>query len=324
MSQNVLQAWVIFRKSLNLLQNRLTMKAHRIFKQYIWLTDVIYRAGRITYQEINRRWTKTDLSQNQPMNRATFTRYKNAIEELFNLNIECDRKTNEYYIENKEILKNNTLQYWILDSLSVSNTLMESLSMNERILLENIPSGKEYLSLIINAMKQGNKLVMEYHKFGSTTGHHVEVEPYAIKVFKQRWYLLANDGKKEKPAVYALDRVVSLKESTETFQYPQDCNAKSFFKDCYGVIYGTNDVAQRIVLRAYPPYINYIRTLPLHTSQKELESTDKYADFAYFLRPTFDFKQELLSQADEVEVLEPLSLREEMKAILQRMLKRYS
>ena len=300
------------------------MKAHRIFKQYIWLTDVIYRAGRITYQEINKRWMQTDLSLGEPMNRVTFKRYKDAIEELFNLNIVCDRKTNEYFIENEEILKNNTLQYWMLDSLSVSNMLMESISLKDRILLENIPSGKEYLHLIIDAMKQEHKLDMEYRKFGRTVGHHVTVEPYAVKVFKQRWYLLANDGKKEKPAVYALDRIVSLKESTETFQYPKDCKAEVFFKDCYGVIYGTNDKAKRIVLRAYPPYINYLRTLPLHASQKELASTDDYADFEYFLRPTFDFKQELLAQGNEIEVLEPIEFREEIKAILQRMLERYS
>ena len=135
---------------------------------------------------------------------------------------------------------------------------------------------------------------------------------------------LAHDGKKEKPAVYALDRIVSLKESAETFQYPKDCSAETFFKDCYGVIYGTNDKAQRIVLRAYPPYINYLRTLPLHASQKELESTEEYADFEYYLRPTFDFKQELLAQRDEVEVLEPAELRQELGNTIKRMLKRYS
>ena len=300
------------------------MKAHRIFKQYIWLTDIIYRTGRITYQEINKRWINTDLSLGEPMNRATFKRYKDAIEELFNLNIVCDRKTNEYYIENEEILKNNTLQYWMLDSLSVSNMLMDSISLKDRILLENIPSGKEYLHIIIDAMKQEHKLEMEYRKFGRTVGHQVTVEPYAVKVFKQRWYLLAHDGKKEKPAVYALDRIVSLKESAESFQYPKDCSAETFFKDCYGVIYGTNDKAQRIVLRAYPPYINYLRTLPLHASQKELESTEEYADFEYYLRPTFDFKQELLAQRDEVEVLEPAELRQEMGNTIKRMLKRYS
>lgn len=300
------------------------MKANRIFKQYIWLTNVIYRAGRITFQEINRRWVKSSLNQGEPMERTTFIRYKNDIEELFNLNIVCDRKTNEYYIENEELFKNNTLKYWMLDSLSVSNILMECISLKDRILLENIPSGKEYLHHIIDAMKHEHKLMMEYRKFGCTTGRLITVEPYALKVFKQRWYLLGNDVKKERPAVYALDRIVSLKDSTETFQYPVDCVAEDFFKDCYGVIYGTDAVAQRIVLRAYPPYIDYLRTLPLHASQKELVSTEEYADFEYFLRPTFDFKQELLSQGDEIEVLEPKSFRDEMKDILQRMLKRYS
>ena len=77
-------------------------------------------------------------------------------------------------------------------------------------------------------------------------------------------------------------------------------------------------------MRAYPPYINYLRTLPLHASQKELASTEEYADFEYNLRPTFDFKQELLAQGDEVVVLEPAEFRQEMKNIVQQMVKRYS
>ena len=77
-------------------------------------------------------------------------------------------------------------------------------------------------------------------------------------------------------------------------------------------------------MRASPPYINYLRTLSLHASQKELASTEEYADFEYYLRPTFDFKQELLAQGDEVEVLEPAELRQEMENTIKRMLKRYS
>ena len=257
------------------------------------------------------------------MNRATFKRYKDAIEELFNLNIVCDRKTNEYYIENEEILKNNTLQYWMLDSLSVSNMLMESISLKDRILLENIPSGKEYLHLIIDAMKQEHKLEMEYRKFGRTVGHHVTVEPYAVKVFKQRWYLLANDYKRANPSVYALDRIEWLEETEETFDFPADFDTEKFFKDCYGVICGTDKEPQRIVIRAYAPLTNYLRTLPLHHSQKELNTTAEYSDFEFYLRPTFDFRQELLSQGHEVEVLEPAEFREEMKEMILKALSRY-
>ena len=116
---------------------------------------------------------------------------------------------------------------------------------------------------------------------------------------------------------------VSLEETNETFEFPTDFDTEAFFKDCYGVLCGTNDVAQRIVLRAYPPYISYLRTLPLHASQKELESTSEHTDFELYLRPTFDFRQELLCQGNEVEVLEPESFRNEIKEILAKMMERY-
>lgn len=300
------------------------MKASKIFRQYVWITDTIYHSGGITLQELNERWVKTELSEGIPMTRLTFNRHRAAIEEIFDINIECRRKGYQYYIENEEILKSNSLKHWMIDSLSVSNVLLESSSLKDRILLENIPSGKKHLQPIINAMKQGKKLLIEYLRFGKLERRQIIVEPYAIKVFKQRWYLLAADDKWTIPAVYALDRIMSLKETGDSFEYPKDFNAEIFFKDCYGVICGTNDEVQRIVLRAYPPYVNYLRTLPLHASQKELSSTSDYADFELYLRPTFDFRQELLCQGDEVEILQPENFRNQMKNLLGKILKRYS
>lgn len=300
------------------------MKASEIFKQYIWLTDTIYRSGGISLKELNDRWIRTEMSGGLPMTRATFNRHKEAIEEIFDLCIECRRKGGYYYyIENEEVLKNNKLQHWMLDSLSISNLLMESGSLKDRIVLENIPAGKEYLQPIINAMKIGHKLSMTYQKFGREESYDIIVEPYAIKVFKQRWYLLANDQKHKRPTVYALDRITNLEETDEPFIYPSDFDTETFFKDCYGVLCGTDDKAQRIVIRAYPPLTNYLRTLPLHHSQKEVETTPDYADFEFYLRPTFDFRQELLSQGNELEVLKPSKLREEMKKMMMKMLERY-
>lgn len=299
------------------------MKAPEIFRQYIWLTDTIYRSGGISLEELNRQWVRTEMSGGLPMNRATFNRHKEAIEEIFGLCIECQRKGGYYYyIENKETLKNNHLQNWMLDSLSISNMLRESGSLKDRIMLEHIPAGKEYLQPIINAMKQDHKLMMSYQKFGQTTGYTLIVEPYAIKVFKQRWYLLANDYKRQHPSIYALDRVLALEETEETFTFPSDFDTEQFFKDCYGVLH-TDDKPQRIVIRAYTPLTNYLRTLPLHHSQKEITSAPDYADFELYLHPTFDFRQELLSQGDEVEVLESAEFREEMKTIAKRIVKRY-
>ena len=302
-----------------------TMKATKIFRQYIWLTNIIYHSrDGISLKEINERWVKTELSEGIPMTRLTFNRYRKAIEEIFDINIECKRKGYLYYIENDEILTNNSLKTWMIDSYAISNMLMESKSIKNRILLENIPSGRQHLSTIINAMKQGRKLLMEYQRFGKQEIRQSTIEPYAVKVFKQRWYLLAHNDKYETPAVYALDRIVYLKELDETFIYPQDFVAEDFFKDCYGVISGTKDKPQKIVIRAYTPYVNYLETLPLHTSQKELKSTPEYTDYEYFLRPTFDFRQELLCQVDEVEVLEPEVFRQEIKGMIQKMWEKYN
>ena len=301
-----------------------TMKAYNIFKQYTWITENIYRSGGITLQELNKRWIRTEMSGGLPMNRITFNRHRLAIEEMFGINIECQRKGGYfYYIENKESLNNANIQHWLLDSLSVSNMLMESGSLRNRIMLEHIPAGKEYLQPIINAMKQDHKLTITYRKFGQSTGYTLTVEPYAIKVFKQRWYLLANDDKHHRPTIYALDRIDALEETEEAFVYPPDFDTELFFKDCYGVICGTDIKPQSIVLRAYQPYANYLRTLPIHHSQKEIRNTADYADFAFFLRPTFDFRQELLSQGNEVEVLEPADFRVEMKNVMEKMLAHY-
>ena len=108
-----------------------------------------------------------------------------------------------------------------------------------------------------------------------------------------------------------------------TFCLSSGFRYEQFFKDYYGVLCGTTDKAERIVIRAYPPFTHYLRTLPLHHSQKELKNTEEYADFEFYLRPTFDFRQELLSQGHEVEVLKPDGLRQEMKKLLAKMMERY-
>ena len=299
------------------------MKISEIFKQYIWITDTIHRSKGISFQELNERWIRTEMSGGIPMSRTTFNRHKEDIEDMFGICIECQRKGGYYYYIEENTLKGNKLQNWMLDSLSISNMLMESSSLKDRILLEHIPAGKEYLQPIITSMKQNHKLMMNYRKFGQSTGYTVTIEPFAIKVFKQRWYLLANDNKHHRPTIYALDRIMSLEETDEVFTFPSDFDTESFFKDCYGVICDTEKKAQRIVIRAYQPCANYIQTLPLHHSQKVLNRTSEYADFEFYLCPTFDFRQELLSQGEEVEVMEPASFREEMKKVAKRIVERY-
>ena len=123
------------------------MKVAGIFRQYIWLVETIHRFRRITLSELNELWVKTEMSGGIPMHRSLFNRHRKAIEEMFGLCIECKRSGNEYpyYIENEEALLDDNIQHWMLDSLSISNLLMESQSLKDRIILEKIPAGKQFL-----------------------------------------------------------------------------------------------------------------------------------------------------------------------------------
>ena len=301
------------------------MKTAEIFKQYIWLADIIYRMKRLTLNEINERWMQTDMSGGLPMSRTTFNRHRLAIEEMFDLCIGCKEsgRKSYYYIENIDVLENDKLQHWMLDALSIGKLLMENITLKDRIVLEKIPAGKHFLNPIIDAMKQNRKLVLTYRKFGQEEPYTITVEPYAIKVFKQRWYLLAKNYKRSLPTIYAMDRMLNVQETDELFEFPEDFSTERFFKDFYGVLCHADEEVERIVIRAYPPLTHYLRTLPLHHSQKELQSTPQYADFEFYLHPTFDFLQELFAQTHEVEVLEPLRLRNSMKEYLLKALKRY-
>ena len=301
------------------------MKTAEIFKQYIWLADIIHRMKRLTLNEINERWMQTDMSGGLPMSRTTFNRHRLAIEEMFDLCIGCKEsgRKSYYYIENKEVLENDNLKHWMLDALSIGNLLMDNISLKDRIVLEKIPAGKQFLNPIIGAMKQNRKLLLTYRKFGQEEPYTITVEPYAIKVFKQRWYLLAKNYKRSLPTIYAMDRILNVQETDELFEFPEDFSIERFFKDFYGVLCHADEEVERIVIRAYPPLTHYLRTLPLHHSQKELQSTPEYADFEFYLHPTFDFLQELFAQTHEVEVLEPLRLRNSMKEYLLKALKRY-
>ena len=182
----------------------------------------------------------------------------------------------------------------------------------------------EYLQIIIKAIKNNHVLSVKYRKFSDPEGYTTLIEPYCLKVFHQRWYLLGNNtAKKNGLQIYALDRIMSLTETGQDFETDPSFDASSFFKNYFGVFIGKDETPTRIILRAYGKMIPLLRTLPKHHSQKEIDTTDQFSDFEYRLVPTFDFIQDLLKEGDELEVVNPVSLRREIVKILKSSLKRY-
>lgn len=291
-----------------------------LISKYIWLIDTINTAGwsGITLKEISAKWERNDrLSGGEDYPKRSFHNHVAAARELFGIEIACHKSTNSYYIANSRELKDSSgFKGWLLDALSLNSQLEESSQLKDRILIEEIPSGKEFLPIVLEAMRDGKMLTFSYKPFWVEDGYvsnFYHVEPYALKVFKRRWYLLGKYG--DSPLkVYALDRMLDIDIEFESFTLPADFNAEEFFGACFGVMM-TEEEPQLIKLKVNAFQSKYLRTLPLHPSQEEVERTEDYSIFTYFLRPTFDFIQELLSLGITAEVMSPKTLRKEISRI---------
>ena len=229
---------------------------------------------------------------------------------MFGVIIECDIKNGyRYYIDNPEVLEDDSIERWMLNSLTVGSILADCQSIHDRILLENVPAGEEHLQILIKAIKSSNKVKINYARFGHSD-YYIVIAPYALKLWHQRWYLLSSDG--NHLIIYALDRMREVIILEETFKLPEGFSPAEFFNEFYGVLTDSSIPLQHIRFRTYGYTTNYIRTLPLHHSQKEVETTDNYTDFTLEIRPTYDFIGAIGAHGDGIEVLEPSSVRNEV------------
>ena len=293
------------------------------FKEYIWLVNTIYHAKSITLKRINEMWLRTDMSEGIPFSRTTFFRHKCAIEDIFGIFIECDKKNgNKYYIGNEQVLDEDSVQNWMLSTLSVGNLIEGSRSLHHRILLENIPSGGEKLQQVIKAMKESKCIMMAYHRYSAPNSSSFTIEPYCVKLFRQRWYLLGRLSNGYL-ATFSFDRMEHLSVMETKFKMPDDFDAAEYFNESYGIVVDNHVETQRIVIRAYGYEPYYLRDLPLHHSQREICVTKDYSDFELTLKPTTDFKTKLLSRGEWIEIIEPQSLADEIVEWHQKAVNRY-
>ena len=307
-----------------------------LFGRYVWLMDILRRYKRLTFQEINELWQESGLGYGEELPLKTFHNHKKAIKDIFDVYIECDRKDGyRYYIDEPERIEGNNLRSWLISSYATLNQIQADNKLEDRIIFEEIPSGQTWLTCIADAMRRNHVLNITHQGFGKPEPSTFDIEPYFLKVVKRRWYVVArspyySERNKEqgvKPndvyLVYALDRISDIQDTGKTFKMKKNFDVHSYFEGCCGII-TSNESPQKIVLRAYNGFADYLRTLPLHESQREIGSDDESTLFEYHLKPTFDFYQLVLAQGDQVEVLEPDPVREEMRNLAQNILDYYT
>ena len=291
---------------------------NRLYAKYMWLISTIYDAGKISFEDIARKWDNAYINDlHQPLKLRTFHNHRNAILMQFGVVIECQRGTNLYYIENPEVLEKNSINQWLLDSFAVSSLLMGNRSISDRIMLEDVPSGRFYLDIITTAMRENRQIVIDYEDFFGNTIQGLKVNPYFIRLFKRRWYVMALVLPGKEIHRFGLDRIKHIEVLDSKFIYPKDFSPQDYYTDYYGVFHYEKPMTIR--LKAYREKPHYLRSLPLHHSQREIESNNEYTIFEYKIAPTYDFIQEILSHGNQLEVLSPDTFRQQIKAIIQEM-----
>ena len=300
----------------------------KTYYRYIWLLDTLLNSSPLTIDEINMLWEDCPLS-NGPIPLRTFHEQRKGIKEMFGVEIVCDRSHgNVYYVKNPEVLEKQKVAKWLLHKYSIPQEFATFNSMKDRVLLEEIPLGTTFLNPIIEAMQKNVELQIDYQRYESEQEKYnlqeFHVQPYALKVFNRRWYLLGYIKEKHDLRTIALDRILDLKILSTSFELPEDFDARKYFANVVGIFVNNDLPVTKVRIRAYGTQAEYIRSTPLHKSQAEGRSKYReFAEFTYRLCITPELVSQLLAMGDKVEVLEPATLREIIKEQLQSVLNRY-
>lgn len=296
----------------------------KTFNRYIWLLNTLLQHKQLSYEEINALWKESCLGNGTPLPLRTFHQHKNAVEELFGIEIKCNPSNGyKYYISTPDTLKNDSIRKWLLNSFTLSNMITAGHNMKERILFEDIPRGTEYLQTVIEAMQKSKELQIDYQQF---YGHRkiYNIQPYAMKVYSQRWYVVGYIKELGGIRNIALDRTLEMNLLDTPFKLPKNFNAKKYYANTVGIYVNEEFNPVKVKIRAYGVQIEYLRSLPLHSSQKESASKyGEFCDFEYKLCLTPELSTHILAMGENVEVLEPVELREEIKRKLTECLTKY-
>ena len=264
-----------------------------------------------TYEEIQRHLEEKHHKDGYDLafSEKTFKRDRTLMEELLKIEIRFKRSTMTYQIVNEEDADSTQT---IFDNLLLVNAYKQTENNSKIMFFEKRQaSGLQNLEGIIYAIKNSKLISFTYTKHWENVPRKKLIEPYALKEFRNRWYLLANeqDGKDFFLKTFGLDRISAMEIHNKSFK-KEKVNVEEMFVHSFGIISTLNQKPENIVLSFDAEQGKYVKSLPIHHSQKILEDNSKELKIEIKLAPTYDFYQELLTHAKHLRVLKPDFIRE--------------
>ncbi|MBR4913203.1 MAG: WYL domain-containing protein [Bacteroidales bacterium] len=291
-----------------------------LFNKYLWLVELLSHGRQFSKAEIDAYWKVSEFGDGKHgIPRRTFIRMKEAIFDLFDLQIEYSRGNDKYYIEEGFTERHKRTRQFLLEAFAVSHLLRENKDLDERIILENVAAGSnQFLPEITAAMRENHRLAITYQSYDMLTAREFEIEPFALRYFGHRWYVLARTDFHNSLYLYALDRMKAVEVTNKTFKLPADFSAQEHFSRYFGVM-TTEGKMETICLKTTELRAKYLRSLPLHHSQKETTPNC----FEFRLVPTPDFLNALRAMGTGVEVLRPAWLRKQLLEEAKELVTKY-
>ena len=192
---------------------------NRPVKRQLWLLNTLLRYKKLSFKELQSKWKDSYLNDDDSeLSLRTFHGHKDAIEELFPVKIKCDVADGyRYYVVKTSPKEQDSMLEWMLNSFNIADIVGDARSMHDRILLEEIPGGTEYLEDIISSLKDNKELHLIYQSYKHPEPYDCHFQPYAMKVVHQRWYVLGYLIESKGVRTIALDRIQTL-ETTKKYQ----------------------------------------------------------------------------------------------------------
>jgi len=276
-------------------------------KKYIWIIDTINQHGKISRAELSRLWQKSSQGDGNPIPHRTFFSYRRSIERELGVIIKCNN-ANEYFIDSSDTMQSDAFRNWIVDSYAMRSLLDDSREIADRIHVEPVPSARQYLSSVLEAIRSHRRILFSYASFSRPKPEQdIGFEPHFVKLFRQRWYMVGVRVSDGELRTYALDRITQMSITHTMFNMPEQPTAKEYFADLFGITQ-SHAPATHIKIKVNLRTTKYIRALPLHGSQWEEPFSD-FSIFHYDMKLTDDLVRHLLSMGSDIEVLEPRALR---------------
>ena len=288
----------------------------------IWIMKTVHREKKITMAELNRLYS-LDFEGEEKIPPSTFKRDLFEIGRSFNIFIEGvrQRQSSYYYMVNPHDFDEGTLERMMVDKIQetvqISSALRDSeelgkTNFGDRIQLEKNPSGEIHLSTIIKSIRDNIVIRFVYQGFWNTEEEYVSLKPYFVKMAQRRWYVIGLRDDTGEMENYCLDRILQLALTTDRFTIPKNFNFRDYFKHSFGALIEKGIDVEVVKIKVWGEQVKYLRSLPIHESQKEIREEKDYSVFQFHLRPTYDFKMEILSHGSSWEVIQPKWFRQDV------------